>query len=134
MNAIDTGIPQVALSNGEYLEVDAGESLDLFLTFTDSSGAAVTAANLSALTLTVYKKSTLELINSINAIDVNNTGRGTLNGTQMDVRLDGDDTVPIDSKDELHVARFVYSYSDGVAVRTNKHRVQYWVRWLPTPS
>lgn len=122
-------IPYIRTRLGAVLTVDGGESADITATFTNPSGTTVDPADFATaeLSLFVWVESASEftIVNGVEDADVNDTGRGTISGTSLVLRLDSPDTDPVGSGDEIHAARLVVTYSDGVGTRTSKKFARY---------
>lgn len=135
-------------STNELATIDQGESLTLIFQAraieTDENGSEtvtdIDAADLASLTLTLFDEADGGIINSRSAVDALDAGPGT-------VEVDGTVTVRLDAADaaindadlavgdvENHVARFSYTWNDGVSVRTGIHEVRFGVRKLATPT
>lgn len=135
-------------SHSQMAVIDQGESVDLVFRArtkeTDEDGnetiTDIDAADLATLTLTLFDEAGAGIINSRSATDIKGAGPGTIeaDGT-VTVRLDPDDASIEDAtlavgEVENHIARFTYTWNDGVATRTGKHEVRFGVRKLASPS
>ena len=82
----------------------------------DHEGNAIAGSSLTTLTLTVYDKSTGDIINSRNAQDVLNTNGVTVDGSgNLTWIIDPDDNaiVTSTSKVEKHIALFQWTWDSG---------------------
>ena len=111
-------------SAGNPIDFEEGESADLIVVFEDmaSTPTQVPLASLITVTFTLFVKETKKIINSRNAQDVKNTNDGTIaSGGTLTMRLGpSDNAIKGKSSRETHVARFTWTWNDGVAVRTGK--------------
>lgn len=128
------------LKDASGARVVAAEKTTLRITATlvDETGAAIPLAGLSALTLTLYNRdsTTQEIVNSVNAVSILNTGRGTVHATSglLTVTLEPDDNAIIDTtKDvEWHRALIAGTYAGGA--KTFKQEIEWQVRNLSKVS
>lgn len=107
------------------------ESARLTGTVLDDQGTAIAAADLTALTLTLYDKKTENIVNS-------RDGQNVLNQNNVTVGSDGAlvwtiqvaDNVLVNSSDlnETHIALFEWSYSGGG--KSGKQEIELVVRSL----
>ena len=118
--------------------VDAGESSNIVVQFTDN-GVAIIKNNLASLKVTLFDKVTSTLINARNLQDVLDANDGVVaaDGT-LTLRLGPSDNIIVgtDLPDEFledHIARFTWTWNDGVATRTGQEEVAFDVRKLATP-
>ena len=94
-------------------------TLLLTATFVDEAGAVIPAAGLSTLTLTVYNRdsATKEIINSVDAVDILNSGRGTVHASNglLTIVLQPNDNEIVDSSQDLewHRALIQGTYAGG---------------------
>jgi hypothetical protein len=92
-------------------------------------GTAVAPADLSTLTLTVYAQDTaLTIINGLNAANILNAGRGTLDAAgKLTIVLAGDDLALVDpaAAYEDHVMLIQGTYASGT--RFARHEVYHRV-------
>lgn len=112
-------------------------TLRLTATLVDETGAAIPAAALSTLTLTLYQRdgASQPIINSVDAVNVLNAGRGTVHATSGLLTLTllpADHTIVDISLDlEWHRALIQGTYAGGKAF---KHEIDYQVRNLAKVS
>lgn len=126
-------------SNDEPVSIDQGESANIVVQFT-FAGVAISKGNLVSLTVTLYDQKTSTIINSRslqNVLDANN-GLVATDGT-LTLRLGPADniivsttTISIGMK-ESHLARFNWTWTDGVSTRTGTEEVLIRVLKLATP-
>lgn len=99
----------------------------------DHTGAAIAAAQLATLTLTLYNVDTLAIINSIDDMNILNANRGTVdaNGNLAIVLIPADNpivnTVLIE---EVHRMLIEYTYGSNAG----RHEVEFKVRNLDKVS
>lgn len=120
--------------SGSLVIVQQGESLNISGTLTDFDGAAIALAAIATFTLTLYNDATNAVINGLNAADILNAGKGTVDAAGgFVIRLDAADTPIVDGTLaekalEVHIARLTWTWNDGVGTRTGiqevRHRVQ----------
>jgi len=98
-------------------------------TITDHAGAAIPAASLATLTLTLYHRQSGTILNSRNAVNVLNTNGGTVtSGGVLTMVLDpADNALEFQAGSrETHVAAFDWTYNSGAA--TGRSLVEFPVR------
>lgn len=121
-------------ANGAQLIVAEKTTLRFTSTLVDETGTVVPLAGVSALTLTLYNRdsTTKEVINSVSAVNILNSGRGTLHATSglLTVTLEPNDNAIIDSASDLewHRALIEGTYAGGA--KAFKHEVDWQVRNL----
>lgn len=110
-------------SDGKVEPVQAGESSDVVVTFHGLDGVAIVKASLATLTVTLYDRATLAVINSRSAQNVKDANNGTVatDGT-LTLRLGASDNVIVGASVsvgalEEHVVRLQWTWSDGVETR-----------------
>lgn len=76
-------------ASGAQLIVAEQTTLKLTASLVDESGTAIPSTALSTLTLTLYNRdsATQEIVNSVNAVNILNTGRGTVHATNGTVTV-----------------------------------------------
>lgn len=100
-------------------------------TLVDETGAVIAAASLSTLTLTLYNLTTLAIVNSVTAVNILNTGRGTVGtaGEFVLTLLPADSPMVDTANDtETRVALVEWTYAAGA--KAGKHEYVYDVRNL----
>ena len=123
------------------LTIEQGDSLDLTLQVVTVSvsgtGArtetVVNPSNLLSLTVTLFNEADETIINSRTNQSILGANGGTLEATLVRLRLQPNDNIIVDTDlerndVEYHVARFVFSWSDGVLTRTGVEEVRFAVR------
>lgn len=121
-------------ADGRQVIVAEKTTLRLTATLLDETGAAIPLAGVSTLTLTLYNRdsTTNEIINSVSAVTILNTGRGTLHATSglLTVTLEPNDNAIIDSASDLewHRALIEGTYAGGV--KAFKQEIDWQVRNL----
>jgi len=93
----------------------------------DEAGVAVPSANLTTLTLTLYKISNGNILNSRDDVNVLNTGGGTVDANgNLIMTLDPLDNILTNGRStEEHRAMFKYTYNSGA--KTGFHEVEFTV-------
>lgn len=126
-------------STGKVEPVQAGESSDVVVTFHDMDGDAIVKASLATLTVTLYDRTTLAVINSRSAQSVKDTNNGTVatDGT-LTLRLGASDNVIVGTSVavgalEEHVVRLQWTWSDGVETRSGFDEWVMSVEKVATP-
>ena len=98
----------------------------------DETGAAIPAAQLTTFALTLYAVVTsLPIINSVSAVNILNTGRGTVDGSgNWTITLTPADNaiVGTDPGHEVHRALLEWTWNGGL--KGGKHEVDFLVRNL----
>lgn len=109
-------------------------TLRMTATLVDETGAAIPLAGLTTLTLTLYNRdsATKDIINSVSAVNVLNTGRGTVHATSglFTLTLDPNDNTIIDATQDLewHRALLEGTYNGGA--KAFKQEIDFPVRNL----
>ena len=110
-------------STGKVEPVQSGESSNVVVTFHDIAGDAIVKASLATLTVTLYDRTTLAVINSRSAQNVKDANNGTVaNDGTLTLRLGASDNVIVGTSVavgalEEHVVRLQWTWSDGVETR-----------------
>jgi hypothetical protein len=98
-------------------------------TITDESGAALPAASLTTLVLTLYALDAAQtIVNGVNAANILNSGRGAVDAAgKLTLTLLPADNVLIDptQSSEIHVALVEWTWAAGL--KAGKHEVQFTV-------
>lgn len=121
-------------ADGRQLIVSEQTTLRLTATLLDETGTAVPSAGLATLTLTLYVRDSTahEIVNSVDAVNILNTGRGTVHATSglLTLTLQPADNAIIDSTQdaEWHRALIQGTYSGGA--KAFKHEIDFQVRNL----
>ena len=123
------------------LVIEQAESLDLvFQAITVSvdgnnvrTETVVNPQNLLSLTVTLFAEPDNTIINSRANQSILGVNGGTLEATLVRLRLQPADNIIVDTDlergdVEYHVARFVFTWSDGVLTRTGVEEVRFAVR------
>lgn len=113
-------------------------TMQITATLVDETGEAVPLAGLSALTLTLYNRDSAaqEIINSVNAVNILNAGRGTMHATSglLTITLLPADNAIIDSANDLEWHRALVQGSYGGGVKAVKYEIDFQVRNLSKVS
>ena len=107
--------------------VAEGATCLLYGTLKDERGALLPGSELTTLTLTLYEKSTKEILNSREDSNILQTGGGTVdNGGYLELELYAADNEIIKPRatSEVHVALIEYSYQ---GTKTGKHEIEFTV-------
>lgn len=121
-------------ANGAQLIVAEKTTMRFTSTLVDETGTVVPSAGVSALTLTLYNRDSTakEIINSVSAVNILNSGRGALHATSglLTVTLEPNDNAIIDSASDLewHRALIEGTYAGGA--KAFKHEIDWQVRNL----
>ena len=128
-------------ADGAYVVIDEGESMNLQVTLKDAADATIDAATVTSITFDLYDKETTTTINSRAGVDVKNANNATVTASILTIRLDPADATivttanhPAGGQPETHVARVIFTYSDGTATRTGRKRVQFGVAATESPT
>jgi hypothetical protein len=125
-------------SDGAQLIVAEKTTLLITATLLDEVGDPVQAAMLSTLTLTLYNRDSVakEIINSLSAVNILNTGRGTVHATSglLSITLQPDDNAMVDTATDLewHRALIQGTYAGGT--KAFKYEIDVQVRNLEKVS
>jgi hypothetical protein len=116
-------------------EMAEGASAKLTATITEEDG--VTGFLPSALTLTLFTEEDGAIVNGVSAVDILNTGRGTVSaGGALVCNLTPADMVIVNPRagkaDEVHVALFEWTWDGGN--KKGKHEVAFTVTDLSKVS
>lgn len=99
----------------------------------DEAGAAILEANLTTLTLTLYNASDLAIINSVNAVNIKNAGRGAIDGTgKLTLTLEPLDNQIVSTPvplEETHILLIQGTYGTA-GLKVLRHEVEIIVRNL----
>lgn len=121
-------------ANGAQLIVAEKTTLRCTATLVDETGAAIPSSGVSALTLTLYNRdsTTKEILNSVSAVNILNTGRGTLHATSglLTVTLDPLDNAIVDSASDLEWHRALIEGTYAAGAKAFKHEIDWQVRNL----
>ncbi len=125
---------RLTTSAGLPIAIDEGESLNLKVTLRDTDDNIIDAASVATLTLTLFNESDNAIINNWNDKNIKNANNATISGGVVTVRLDAADNPLVGTKNEYHVARIKFTWSDGTSTRTGLKEVRFLVRDLVTPT
>lgn len=124
--------------SGARLVVAEKTTLRITATLVDETGAAISSAGLSTVTLTVYNRDSTakEVINSVNAVDIFNTGRGTVHATSglLTVTLQPDDNTIMDQSADLEWHRALIEGTYAAGDKAFKQEIDFLVRNLAKVS
>lgn len=115
--------------------VPAGSTFVYGGTFKDESGNAIAASDLVSLTLTLVDTVSGAIVNSVNAVDVLNTGRGTVSAGGVFAITLGQhpneaDTALLDSTDSQEDRSIVLEWTYSSPAKTGRHEKQFTVEAL----
>jgi len=100
-------------------------------TLKDELGVVIPAAGLTTLTLTIYEKETLAIVNAVTDTNILNTGRGTVGANGLlTLTLDPLDNQIVSTAgplEERHILLIEFTYGAGKAGR---HEIEVTVRNL----
>lgn len=121
-------------ANGAQVIVAEKTTLRFTATLVDETGAPIPSSGVSALTLTLYNRDSAakEIINSVTAVKILNTGRGTLHATSglLTVTLEPNDNAIVDSASDLEWHRALIEGTYAAGAKAFKHEVDWQVRNL----
>jgi len=125
-------------SEDDVVTIDEGESSNIIIQFTNG-GVAIAKNNLTTLKVTLFDRASSTLINARNLQDVLDANNGAVatDGT-LTLRLGPLDNIvvstamPIGGLEE-HIARFTWTWNDGISTRTGQEEVAFDVKKLATP-
>jgi len=126
--------------DGALALVQDGESLNITGSFLDMDDVAIPLASIDTVTLTLYDEETGDVINSRDDQDIKNANQGVITaGGDLTLRLGPlDNALQNSTFDELavesHIARFSWTWSDGVETRTGKEEYRFRVQKLVTAA
>lgn len=125
-------------ASGAAIIVAEKSTLRITATLVDETGAALPSAALASLTLTLYNRDSVnkEIINSVSAVNILNTGRGSVHVSSglLTVTLDPADNAVIDTAIDLewHRALIEGTYAGGA--KAFKYEMDFKVRNLEKVS
>jgi hypothetical protein len=103
----------------------------------DEAGAALGSAALNTLTLTLYNKADLAIINAVDGTNILNTGRGSISaGGTLTLTLDPADSPIVATSaplEEKHLLLLQFTYGAGGA-KAGRHEIEVTVRNLDKVS
>lgn len=118
--------------------VDENESANIIVKFTNNY-TPILKTNLFTITVTLFDRQTELIINGVEDTSVFDEHNGSVDtdGT-LTWRLSPEDNVIIDTdlptgSLEEHIARFTWTWYDGIQARTGKKEVSFDVRRLAVP-
>lgn len=120
--------------DGSQLIVAERTTLRLTATLLDETGAAIPSAGLNTLTLTLYNRDSLlqEIINSVTAVNILNTGRGTVHATSglVTVTLTPADNQIVNTAQDLEWHRALIEGTYAASAKAFKSEIDFQVRNL----
>lgn len=117
--------------------VNEGTTSQITFSLTSETGAAVVAASLLTMTLTLWNDVDHTIINSRNAQDVLNTNGVTIDSAGLVTWIGSiADNVMVDRtlETELHIAEFNWTYPNPQGTKDGKHQVGVRVVRVGRPS
>jgi len=125
-------------ASGARLVVAEKTTLRITATLLDESGLAIPSAGLTTLTLTLYIRDSTaqEVVNSVNAVDILNVGRGTVHASSgvLTIVLDPADNTIIDSTTDLEWHRILIQGTYAAGAKAFKQECDFQVRNLSKVS
>lgn len=119
---------------GKQLVVAERTSWRLTATLLDETGAAIPSAGLSTLTLTLYNRDSAlkEIVNSVDDVNVLNSGRGTVHATSglLTLTLEPADNQIIDNTLDLEWHRALIEGTYAAGAKAFKSEIDFPVRNL----
>ena len=121
-------------ASGAQLIVAEKTTLRVTATLVDETGAAIPASGLTTLTLTLYNRdsATQQIVNSVDAVDILNAGRGTVHATSglLTLTLLPADNTIIDTTNELEWHRVLIQGTYAAGVKAFRQEIEFQVRNL----
>ena len=116
-------------SAGVALTVHERTTLQITATIKDETGAAIPLAGLTTLTLTLYVRDTTAqaIVNSVDDVNVLNTGRGVMHATSglLTLTLLPADTQIIDSTSAIEWHRALIEWTYDAGAKAGKHEIDF---------
>ena len=97
---------------------------------TDEKGLAISSAQLTTLTLTLYDLSdeAHAIVNAVADVNIKNTGRGLVDAVgKLDLTLTAADTAILDSSHRLEQRRALLEYTYSSGAKTQRHEVDFLI-------
>lgn len=124
--------------DGAQLIVAERTTLLVQATLRDETGAAIPSSALDALTLTIYNRDSTaqEIVNSVDDVNILNTGRGTVNATSglVTIVLTPADNQIVNTAADLEWHRLLIEGTYAGGASAFKHEVDVQVRNLSKVS
>jgi len=121
-------------ASGAVLIVAEKATLRVTALLVDEAGVAIPSIGLSTLTLTLYNRDsvTKEIINSVDAVNILNTGRGSVHASSglLTITLEPNDTAIVDTATDLEWHRALIQGTYGAGAKTFRQEVDFQVRNL----
>jgi hypothetical protein len=125
-------------ASGARLIVAEKTTLRITATLLDEAGAAIPSAGLTTLTLTLYNRDSAaqEIVNSVNAVDILNTGRGTVHASSglLTIVLEPADNTIITTTNDLEWHRALIQGTYAAGAKAFKQECEFQVRNLQKVS
>ncbi len=134
MTAVAENRTLLKTTDGRQLIVAEKTTLRLTATLVDETAAPIPAAGLTELKLTLYNRDSTgkEIVNTVDGVNILNTGRGTVHATSglLTILLEPADNSIIDSAQDVewHRALIQGTYAGGG--KAFKHEIDFQVRNL----
>lgn len=127
--AYETRIEELLDSSGNNVVIQEGESMNLTGSVTDLAGTTLTSSAVVSFTLTLFDEMSGDIINSRDAADMSSYLDS--NGV-ISIPLQPADAAIVSAtlgerELEAHIARLVWTWNDGSAVRTGKAEYRFRV-------
>lgn len=125
-------------AGGAQLIVAEQTTMRITATLVDEAGAAIPSAGLTTLTLTLYNRdsATQEIVNSVNAVDILNTGRGTVHASSglLTIVLEPADNTIINATNDLEWHRALIQGTYAAGAKAFRYEIEFQVRNLAKVS
>ena len=116
-------------SAGALITVAERTTLRILLTLQDETGAAIPSAGLTTLTLTLYVRDATAqtIINSVDDVNILNTGRGTVHATSglLTLTLLPADTQIVDSTSAIEWHRALIEWTYDAGAKAGKYEIDF---------
>lgn len=133
---MSTAENRAVLKDGTGADLIVGERTTLLITATlkDEGGVVIPAAAFSTLKLTLYNRddAAKTIIAGISAVNILNTGRGTVHASSglLTLTLLPDDNVIVDVAQELEWHRALIEWTYSAGAKAGKHEIDFQLRNL----
>lgn len=121
-------------ASGAVLIVAEKTTLRMTALLVDEAGVAIPSIGLSTLTLTLYNRdsATKEIINSVDAVNILNTGRGNVHASSglLTITLEPNDNAIVDTATDLEWHRALIQGTYGAGAKAFRQEVDFQVRNL----
>jgi hypothetical protein len=100
----------------------------------DENGYLIAAVQLNSLTLSIVDTSSGAIVNSCSAVNILNTGRGTVDGEgNLTVTLGPADTALLNASDSQEYRSLIFDWTYAGGAKTGRHQVDFLIVALSGP-